>query len=372
MKTRFPSLAIAVLGVLAVAGFASAQTAWAETIVDSGITADTTWTLDGSPYRVVIPNVVVFQDVTLTIDPGVQVIFDGIDTLDIRGHLNAIGTDPAPITFTPSAENPDQTWQGISVNTNLGGSLNLQHTELSSAKIAVFTTCCNSGGPLSIQDSVFRNNTKALAGYSGSTLLVVKRSLFENNHIAVTGGDKNIYDSTFTNNEYGLYQTERINVFHSTFTGNTSAAVYGGRGVVENSLIENNGTGIQGFYEGFTVSQSTIRNNDVGVIMTEYGAYRPPITYNTITGNTVWNVQVIGPSNAHLENNWWGATDENAILDTIEDGRDNGISGLALIDPFQLRPFNVELAPRVRGNTTLSVPAVLGEPFALLRREVLR
>lgn len=338
--------------------------------MDSGIFEDTTWTLEGSPYRVIIPDVVVFQDLTLTIDPGVEVIFDTFGKLTIRGHLEAMGSDAMPISFHPSAENQSNTWKTIVIDTVLGASLNLQHAELSNAETAITTTCCNAGGPLMIQDTVFRQNRTALAG-SGPRL-IVKRSLFDNNDYAVTGANKAIYDSTFINNEYGLYETDWVDVTHSTFRDNASAALYGGGGVVENSLIENNSTGIKGLKRGFTVSHSVIRNNDVGIVMTEYDAYREPVSYNTIVGNTAWNVQVLGTSNAHLENNWWGMTDEDAIQETIEDGRDNGVSGLAIIDPFQLYPTNIEPAPRVGGNGASSPSGVLGETVALRMRGGLR
>jgi PKD repeat protein len=63
------------------------------------IDVDTTWILSGSPYIVVNP-VLVLEDVTLTIEPGVVVKFNGGMTIQIRGELIATGTSEQPITFT--------------------------------------------------------------------------------------------------------------------------------------------------------------------------------------------------------------------------------------------------------------------------------
>ena len=70
----------------------------------------------------------------------------------------------------------------------------------------------------------------ALGGYAGWDM-VVRRCVFERNTYAVTGAEKVIYDSVFRDNEYGLYETERVSVYDSTFTGN-EVALYGGRGEV--------------------------------------------------------------------------------------------------------------------------------------------
>jgi hypothetical protein len=79
------------------------------------ITVDTTWTLAGSPY-VISNNVTVLAGVTLTIEPGVTVLFDQGRGMTVRGRLLAEGTAANPITFTRNAG--ATTWNQIAFTAN--------------------------------------------------------------------------------------------------------------------------------------------------------------------------------------------------------------------------------------------------------------
>jgi hypothetical protein len=63
------------------------------------ITVDTTWTAAASPY-VISNNITVVAGVTLTIEPGVTLLFDQGRSMTINGRLLAEGAAGAPITFT--------------------------------------------------------------------------------------------------------------------------------------------------------------------------------------------------------------------------------------------------------------------------------
>ncbi len=93
------------------------------TLVSGTIRADTTWTLDKSPY-VVTGDISIFgsysDKATLTIEPGVEVLFSSGTILFIGypgshvGALVAQGTADLPITFTSAAETPAPgDWEGI-------------------------------------------------------------------------------------------------------------------------------------------------------------------------------------------------------------------------------------------------------------------
>jgi len=75
------------------------------TDVSGAITEDTTWTVGKSPY-VVTGDVTVNNSVTLTVDPGVEVRFDGNHALIVRGTLDAEGTASQPIVFTSNQAEP--------------------------------------------------------------------------------------------------------------------------------------------------------------------------------------------------------------------------------------------------------------------------
>ena len=80
--------------------------AFADTIVDTNIFENTTWTKVGSPY-LVQNEIAIDQNATLSIEPGVivQVDFGGIDVL---GRLLVRGTSNEPVLFTSPTR-----WNGL-------------------------------------------------------------------------------------------------------------------------------------------------------------------------------------------------------------------------------------------------------------------
>jgi hypothetical protein len=79
------------------------------------ITVDTTWTAAGSPY-VISNNLTVVAGVTLTIEPGVTLLFDQGRGMTINGRLLAEGTTEAPITFTRNVG--ATTWSQLAFTAN--------------------------------------------------------------------------------------------------------------------------------------------------------------------------------------------------------------------------------------------------------------
>lgn len=70
----------------------------AQTNVSGGIYATTTWMLSNSPY-IVTGNIILFPGKTPTIEPGVEVKFNGYFNIEIRGKLITIGTVNDSISF---------------------------------------------------------------------------------------------------------------------------------------------------------------------------------------------------------------------------------------------------------------------------------
>lgn len=77
----------------------------AQTNVSGFISANTTWTLAGSPY-IVTGNTLLSHGYTLTIEPKVVVKFEDNTALQIDGELIAIGTPKNRITFTSNKNTP--------------------------------------------------------------------------------------------------------------------------------------------------------------------------------------------------------------------------------------------------------------------------
>ena len=90
----------------------AASTASAQTNV-SGIIATTTWTKANSPYRVTDTLTVPAAN-TLTIEPGVDVLFDAPVEFAVTGAVRAIGTETDSIRFMAGAS---AAWGGL----RLGG-----------------------------------------------------------------------------------------------------------------------------------------------------------------------------------------------------------------------------------------------------------
>ncbi len=86
-----------------------AQLCVGQTIVPSGNVLGT-WSIDNSPYHIdgeiTVPN-----DSTLTIEPGVDIIFDGHYKFNVLGDALAIGTEKDTIRF--SAANKQIGWHGV-------------------------------------------------------------------------------------------------------------------------------------------------------------------------------------------------------------------------------------------------------------------
>jgi hypothetical protein len=86
------------------------------TPVCSSITVDTTFTLAGSPYEICdTAGLKVQQGATLTIQPGVTVMFDGTGyQFTVEGTLNSLGTAAQPVIITGKTASAGS-WRGLQI-----------------------------------------------------------------------------------------------------------------------------------------------------------------------------------------------------------------------------------------------------------------
>lgn len=92
-----------------------AQGAPAATIINSDITQNTTWTKVGSPYLVTKEVLWVMPGVTLTVQPGVEVVASNGVWLYVKGGLVAQGSAAEPIIFTGATKQAGA-WDGITLD----------------------------------------------------------------------------------------------------------------------------------------------------------------------------------------------------------------------------------------------------------------
>lgn len=85
----------------------------ASTDITENITQNTTWNTSDSPY-IITKEIQVFDDVTLTINPGVEVRFDQDAALIVAGELKAVGMLNNKIKFTSNSSTPSMAdWKYI-------------------------------------------------------------------------------------------------------------------------------------------------------------------------------------------------------------------------------------------------------------------
>ena len=303
----------------------NAVISYSQTAISGMIDTDSVLRKTDSPFFVT-SDLVISPDGQITIEPGVEVRFASGIKLEVRGTLIANGTMTDSITFTSNSGVSKGSWYGIDIKNTQGGNAKFDYCNFKYASTAINEECCW-GGTVSVKNSSFLTNITAIGGYSGK-ITPVDSCYFSGNTYCLTNADKAVTNCIFENNEYGLYQTERISVSNSTFTNHTQVALYGGRGTVSNCTIENNNIGIKAFFEGFTVKNSTISNNDTGIELGDYDGYIASIDSNQICNNTTYNIKNNSSYNTELYTNCWCNSDSTTVEDKIYDGWDNSNKGL--------------------------------------------
>jgi hypothetical protein len=177
-----------------------------QTAVAGRIEQDTTWAQSGSPFVLIGP-VVVAANVTLTIEPGVQVRGTAGSSLVVKGALKAVGTQEQRIIFT--SDSGQQDWNGISLTMSFQpseGPSALRFVTIERATRGIKWDLTHSATEFS--DNQLDGNEMALVFDNPIDGTVVQRSVFTNNRIAVTGKTRErvgIYQSDFWNNEINLF-----------------------------------------------------------------------------------------------------------------------------------------------------------------------
>ena len=307
---------------------------YSQTKVSGGIFSNTTWRKSKSPY-IVTSNIVVFDNVTLTIEPGVVVKFDTITTIEFRNsQLIAKGTPTDSITFTANSIHPvPGSWSGITIFNSfskkfVGASLSFEYFKGLYANNLI--TMDNS--PSIVELSYIRNSFIAynMVGLSGGNAVNIINCKFYKNETGIGSGHL-IENTTFINNYYGVRSSDSVNT--CTFSGNKIG--YEGTSSVMNSIFTNNDLAVKYGTYGKTFAFNIIKNNTVGIEFSQ-SVLNNNLFNNIICNNKQFNVkraQWTGNSTIDLRNNCWCTTDSVAIEKTIYDFKDDFILGLILISP---------------------------------------
>lgn len=337
----------------------------AQTTFSGGIYNDVTWTQANSPY-IINGNVVVFPGNTLTIEPGVEVRFDGPYEIEARGILMAIGNASDSIRFTSNSVNPGSSrWSQLDIkNATQGANGYFQYCVFEYADYAVSVECCWTSGVFDsyIKNSTFRNDSVGSNGYAGN-ILEIRECKFEDNYIGINNADKDIYNCEFYRNTIGIY-CERFNVYNSVFINNDKAIYFdqyqATQGVIDSCYFTLNDIGIQ--IDGLTITNNEIMNNRIGVILehtpttVNNNPYYIPVKHNKICRNTDYNAVNGNDQNKDITENCFCSDDSTTIENLLFDGYD----GMYPTDSTYRGLFNYDIYDTLCNNRLSSVYKVGG------------
>lgn len=317
----------------------------AQTFVSGAILSNTTWTSDNSPYHVT-DQLVVFDNVVLTVEPGVQVFVAAGKGIELRnGKLVAIGTAESPIRFASLSG----LWNGFSVVGNINPFLDDPITR----NQVQMEHCIGQGAwrfmdldiayhtPYNFINCTFSNNSIAIGNSGGS--MVLGRYLMK--------------DCTFLDNYRGLDQAYEYTIMDCVFRGNEEAV--NGSGYVSGcTFIDNdmalapygpvvgctftgNTVAVDGYWNAVNdqFTDNTVMHNGTGIRMATF-FNEVQFTGNRICHNTVWNIErTSGYSHtANLQGNCFCTDDAVEIENSIFHALDDLQRGLVNFQPFITTP----------------------------------
>ncbi len=342
-------------GILAISFRSEAQT-----IVNSDITADTTWTLANSPY-IVTDTITLLSGIKLTIQPGVTVKFDNNTYLEIKGGiLHAIGTSADSIFFTSNAGSPSPgIWQGIRYTTTSNGQCIVKYCHFSYANCAVSYNRSNTtifefanstfsknkiclGHPnisftlyAKVDSCLFIENTTGIARADN---ILVNNSLFIKNNEALTLNAfiTTVLNSQFCENNIAINSGARDDVIRNCKFYKNDSALVGGFSKLIGCEFAYNEYGVECNMSSVpstdSMTNNAIHHNKIGVVATKTVGV---ITNNKICANVFFNMINLANVTGTMKNNCWCSTDTLIIASKIFDKADSSVLGAVDFSLYQ-------------------------------------
>jgi parallel beta-helix repeat protein len=296
-------ITILVFASLVVVEMRETYNAVADTVPPSIINTNTTWDKIGSPYWIEY-NVTVTSDATLTIEPGVEVRFNGSYSLIINGDLVAIGDPSDKIIFTSNFSSPNPgDWGSIRFNTWEYLGLYQYNSTIKHATIEYATTgvyCANR--TIALENSMIRNNTIGV--------IVGNESIPFISNNTITNNDENGIDWINTNLPPVVWLRPINWIWNNTITNNGNKGInlitYTFPLIESNHIYSNNYYGVYIYNTNAGVLNDTITDNNVsnnwrGIYLSN--SSKTNIINNTISSNTNSGIHLLSSSNNNLTNN---------------------------------------------------------------------
>ncbi len=263
----------------------------AQTTVSSG-TASGHWTLSGSPY-LITNTLSIAPDSTLIIDPGVEVIFQGLIGFNVSGVLYAVGTAALPVQFhaqdTAGLYNyyvPDGGWMGITFTTQNDSNklvyCNIAQTKSYSDTLtgvywmstAVYLQQCAHSVTISHCD-FSQNSTCVFGAYQCETINFSNNNLHDNNMdqfslIGVnymnnfTMSNCHLYNNTtneyLLSSKYSCLNIKNCEIDHNTINGWAGVVADSGSTVIAGNKVHHNYLNQSSLFK-LTTGNDLIENN---------------------------------------------------------------------------------------------------------------
>ena len=297
----------------------------------------TNTTLEANRHYVVSSDVTVLPGVTLTIEPGAHIQFDGYYSLLVNGRLVATGTEDQMIVFTSRKEAPAPgDWRRIEFNSS-SEEAEMRWCKVEYATIGIYAK----GIPLTLSHNLVRNNEESgvLILSTFDIPIKIRNHLLINNDIGMwlenvdngsiehnivwdnngigigcQEGAPSLRNNLSRGNEYGLYCVYYSNpdCCHALLTENNWAIACGG-------------------WSKPTVHLCNFVNNNSGAIFVfipPHGAHaQPTVNFCNFDEQTILIHVVGGPQAANefdidATNNYWGGLSVDEIDRLILDKHD--------------------------------------------------
>ncbi len=319
--------------------------ALAETSVGGLIVTNTVWTQVGSPY-VVEDGIMVVNDATLTIEPGVEIRFQPGTRLEIaEGELRARGTADDMILFTKNETSPGPGWQQIcfmngAVDATFNG--NGDYTEGSIIEYAVIEFAgtwwdygaihISSSSPF-ISRNIIRNNANGAIYARGAHNLRLSAN-------EITHNSPSVADIIYLDN------SDRVTLTNNRIRDNLTSSCWTGHAAVR---LE--------YSDYFVAIGNRIVGNDAyGILFNGDSGYASlsldPSNPNHLHGNAGYDIYVNQGRGGHSINDYgnvdarhvyWGTGDAACIASRICDFFDYTSMGIVFYEPWANLPGDADL-----------------------------
>ncbi len=314
-------------------------------VISTGDLYTNTWHDFGIPYRMTSSNSILANN-TMTLDPGVALLFDNGARLSVYGALVANGTSSQHITFDSSSEEPSAgSWKNIYV--------------LNSTSGCSFDYCDFANGGSS-------NALLELRGVGVSTVSNCTFTGSSNSGIMVNDYYTSASSVTISNCEIQNAASSGIIIQHTGTQFINNCYIHD----CQNGLYSTHGT------SHFTHGNVVTGNSEYGIRLVDNAGLLfggDADHWNDIYGNGIYNFYN-GNIDVDAPFVYWGTTDASAIEASIFHEPDNASLGLITFWPYMDQshehqynqsldtPLNVNIVTS-GGSSTISWGAVSGATF---------